>query len=55
MELLLKNPIILVTLLNLNILLLKKHSKYQKTIDYIYIFFLELLICSLILFFLKLL
>lgn len=50
----LKSPIILVTLFNLNILLLKKHSGNQRIIEYVYIFLVEIVACSLLLFLLKL-
>lgn len=50
----LKNPIILVTLLNLNILLLKTHNKNQRILDYMYIFLFEVIICNILLFLLNL-
>jgi len=54
MEVIIRNPVILITLFNLNILLLKKQSKNQKIINYIYIFFVEILVCNILLILLKL-
>lgn len=54
MELILKNPVILVTLFNLNILLLKKHSGDQQILDYMYIFSVEVIVCNILLLLLKL-
>jgi len=48
------NPVVLVTLFNLNILLLKKHNANQRIIDYIYIFLVEIVLCYILLFLFRL-
>ena len=47
------NPVILVTLFNLNILLLKKHNANQRIIDYIYIFLVEIVVCHILMSFFR--
>ena len=42
------NPVVLVTLFNLNILLLKKHNANQRIIDYSYIFLVEIVGCHIL-------
>ena len=42
------NPVVLVTLFNLNILLLKKHNANQRIIDYSYIFLVEIVVCHIL-------
>lgn len=42
------NPVILVTLFNLNILILKKHNANQRIIDYAYIFLVEIVGCHIL-------
>ena len=53
MEVFLRNPVVLVTLFNLNILLLKRHSREQRIIDYINIFIVEIIVCNFLLFCLR--
>nr|DAS36245.1 MAG TPA: hypothetical protein [Caudoviricetes sp.] len=48
----LRNPIILITLFNLNILLLSKQCRHLRVFEYMFIFVFEMIVCNILLFWL---